>query len=124
MTAESAVAGTGQDGAAQDRRTAPRFEAKIRIKVKEEAFSGFIVNCSTSGLLVRVIETKADMAAYAQLKGEQVTVSVFYMMHRIGDFPCRLVRAEENDKGKFVAFEYANVPSSLVRKLVSIVENR
>lgn len=125
MTAESAVAEPAAAGTgAQERRTSPRFAAKIRIKVKEESFAGFIVNCSTGGFLARVTETQADIAAFAKLRGECVTVSIFYMMHKLGDFVCRLVRAEETAQGRFIAFQYDNTPAALVRKLVSIVENR
>jgi hypothetical protein len=123
MTAESAI--VEADGTKpQERRVAPRFEAKIRIKVKEESFTGFIVNCSTSGFLVQITETEVEIQAFANLRGDRVTVSIFYMMHKLGDFVCRLVRAEENERGRFIAFQYDSTPASLVRKLVSIVENR
>ena len=125
MTAESAVAESGLPGpAAPERRSAPRFEAKIRVKVKEEAFSGFIVNCSISGFLARITESEAGIAAFAGLRGEQVTVSIFYMMHKLGDYSCRLVRAEEKGRDRLIAFEYANTPAALIRKLASIIENR
>ena len=127
LQTESAIADNGRaedNGAPEDRRKAPRFEAKIRINVQEESFKGTIENCSTDGFLARITQTSVGIDDFNQLAGETVNMQIFYMMHKLGDYSAKLVRATQNETGHFLAFQFDWTKPQLINKLVSVVKNR